>query len=255
MNLKEYILYRKTCSEEYNNENIIIDRNVPLDVLQHESIYNYYDGEVVNEFLSSVDSSIIINELKQNFESIIYNIEDNTNNIKIFFNKYNLLFDIKFKYIISKFNYTIHSVYHDSIIIEKAFPKQISSTKFHKYFHITERYNVKFILNNGLRPKFCKHEIETHLKLKQDKTNYNKFGKIYFLAFNDDELNYNYINGIIKESIKTIFSTENYDNFSIIEIKCPPMIIYKDSLMNDKHSYFTYNSISNIYLKEYTHFG
>ena len=110
-------------------------------------------------------------------------------------------------------------------------------------FHLTDKENVNKILKVGLRPKYVKHETINNLKDKQH-NNIDYKGKIYVVAISDlSTVKYK-----IKEIKDKLFKNNN--NVKVLKIRLPNNIdFYKDNVMYDNMSYFTYTPIDSKYIE------
>lgn len=241
--INDLAYWRKTSDEQYYRSlqaKLFFDGDIPE---------NLKDKEYpILEFLKSIDSAKMIDILKDNFS--IYNIIDNGDAILFECDIKKLNNDIKFRYLISNFNYRLHSKDGSTYYIEKCFPEEVTS-EIIKFFHITPKGNEDYLLNKGLRPKYCGHEMAEHFRLKQDKFNYNNFARVYLLGFTTKDINNDLINIKIKEAINKIYKTDDISKFSIISMRDPGITLYKDHMMDDDYSYYTYDYIPKDFLKKY----
>lgn len=201
----------------------------------------YNSNTVILEYLKSINPNIVVKLLQENFPTIS-NISVNGNIISFNY-KNNIKENLLFKYILSIYNYRIHTDEFTYMILEQCFPHKVY-TKFHVAWHITDSSNKKIILETGLRAKYCAHEIEKHIKLKQDRFT-NNFAKIYLIAMEDIS------NDKIVEALKLANSKLKYNNPTVFKINIPNITLYKDDTMFDDYSYYTYNNIPKEYITEY----
>ncbi len=241
--INDLVYWRRTNNEQYYRNlqaKLFFDGDIPE---------NLKDKEYpILEFLKSINSSKMINILKDNFS--IYNIIDNGDAISFESDIKKLNNDIKFRYLISNFNYRLHSKDGSKYYIEKCFPEEITY-KIIKFFHITPKGNEDYLLDKGLRPKYCGNEMNEHFRLKQNKSNYNNFARVYLLGFTTKDINNDLINIKIKEAINKIYKTDDLSKFSIISMRDPGITLYKDPMMDDDYSYYTYDYIPKEFLNKY----
>lgn len=246
MKLKDYLeevdsLYIQQANLRYDEieklDNFLSENSINADSRVLLKEHDYKSDNVINEFLRSVDPSIIIHMLKKNFSSI--DVFDENGLVTVLYNT-NITDNIVFKYILSICNYRIHTnhIFKRYMILEKVLPEPVPK-KFNKLYHITDQENVEYIKEHGLRPKYCKEKLEKHLKLYNDKYN-NNFAKIYFIGL--DRISRDNIKDAIEKVETAIYYKKDYVVFEII----PPynITLYKDEMMVGSNlSYYTYNAI------------
>lgn len=225
------------------------DYNVPQEVIDN---FNRYEdnSKAIFEFLKSIPINKMVSIIKNEFN--VKDVNTEANIIEIIFNDINdrksITNTIKFKYILSFTNYRIHTSKSNYVILEQSYPlnkynKFIYNDCHNVVWHITKKTNLNSIENKGVKAKYASKETNEHFKLKMDASNYNNHPKVYFLA--TDNLN--------KDNIKKIFNDSciklnvNKDDCIICKIMLGKgnleFDVYKDELMFDEYSFWTYNNI------------
>lgn len=221
---------------------------IPVRVLEIMAHNNYNVDDTMLEFLKSLDSSILANILYRNFKDILYNITYGEDYIKFGYSSRSILkSDGSFRYLVSLFNYRIHTVRNSYIIIEKSFPKAISGRSFYKFFHVTDSETAKYIIDSGLRPKLFSNKIKNTTLLLKDNEKRSILPKSYLIALDKRSYSNTKIHNILGDVVRKLGKTY----YSIIEIDMCPITLYKDPMMDDDYSYYTYDFIPAIYCNEF----
>ncbi len=235
----------KNITDYMTDKDIERLKNIAVDSMLDDRCLGF--DETVFEFLKSIDSAT--------FAEILYNSYPNIHGLILkdealsFRYEYKLSDDICFRYICSKFNYNIHSNYKNiygdyTVVLEKIFPKRINGHDFSRLFHVCSKKRIDDILSSGIHPKFCRKELEQHLKLKQDKYNYNILPRTYLIGFMEDNDNLKYI-------IENVASQIGIDDFCVIEVSLRNLTVYKDPVMDDEYSYYTFDFVHRKFLSEF----